>query len=142
MAGRANVYCYATLDLPGLPTIQIGRKAEPLSLAITGSVHEWRGVLPTATTVTIWDATTSAVASWELFIIESSADLLVEVQGTTVATNFDYKVRAGFREIRTMDDILSYNSAGSFAGSAAVIKKVLIRQASGADATVDARFIL
>ncbi len=142
MAGRVNVYCYATLDLPGQPTLQIGRKAEPLSLSVVGTVHEWRGVLPTATTVTLWDATTSPAATFEFLVIEASADLLVEIQGTTVATNFVFKVRSGFRQMLTTDDIFSYAAGGSFGGSAQVVKKVLARQTSGADATVDARFIL
>jgi hypothetical protein len=142
MAGRISISCYASLDLPGQPTLQIGRRAEPLSLAIVGTVHEWRGVLPTATTVTLWDATTSPAATFEFMIVESSADLLIEIQGTTVATNLDIKVRAGFRQILTTDDIMSYAAGGSFGGSAQVIKKVLARQTSGADATVDARFIL
>lgn len=142
MAGRIYLYTYAELELPGLPKVAIGRRGEPLSVSIVGSVHEWRAVLPTATTVTLWDATTSALASFEFLIIESSANLLVEAQGTTVATNFDFTVRAGFRQVLTTDDILAYNAAGSFSGSAQVIKKVLCRQTSGSDATVDARFIL
>lgn len=142
MAGRLLLTSQAEIQIPGAAPLQLGPRGLIYSVAISGLYDQYRGSVANNTTVTVWDATTSSIASFEFFHIVADQSVLVEFQGTTAADNNDIKIRAGWPVYRTLDDILGYSAGGSFGGSAQVVKKIMVRNTSGSAATVQATVVL
>ncbi len=134
-----RAYNYFELQVDGEPARALGGlRGKPNQITVTGNVGGFAGSVATATTVTLWDAATSPCSSFAFFDVRSDRQVSVEFQGTSIANNFVVVVAANGIQQLTSDDILSYAAAGNFAGSSVDVKKILLRNSSGATATVRA----
>lgn len=142
MAGRLILTSQVEIQIPGEPPFEFGGKGNVYGLNISGVFDSWRGSVADAGTATLWDATTSSVASFEFFVVKSSQDVMLELKGTGTVDSFDIKLRANTPFYLTMDDCLAYNAAGGFSGAAQVLKKISVKNSSGSAATIQAVAIL
>lgn len=142
MAGRLLLTSQIELQIPGEPPVELGPRGQTYGVNISGLFDTWRGSIANNTTVTIWDATASSIASFEFAWFKADQAILLEFIGTATADNHDIKLRAGVPFVLTTDDTLGYNAAGGFAGSAQVVKIIKARNTSGSTATLSAYVIL
>lgn len=130
-----------SLPISGEPLIGAGRNTTPRTLTVSGEIDPWMGSCATATTITIYTAATSPVATLGWCWIQADQDIFVEYQGASAANNSTVKVRAGFPEVNSTGTIRTYSAAGSFAGTATAVTKILIRNESGTTTSVRAFFV-
>jgi hypothetical protein len=127
-----------SLPISGEPPVAAGRATTPRTLAVSGEVDPWMGSCATATTVTIYDATTSPVKTILWCWIQADQDIFIEYQGALAANNSTVKVKAGFPEVNSTGTIRTYSALGNFGGSATQITKILARNESGTTTTIRA----
>jgi hypothetical protein len=135
---------YAAFVLPvsGDQPVAAGRNTLPRTLAVSGGVDRWTNSVATATTVTLWDASNSAISSFLYAWIASDQLVTVEYQGGSAANNAGRSVRSGFPEIHSTGTMPTYAAGGGAAGTVVNVTKVVLRNASGSTANIVAIFIL
>lgn len=130
-----------SLPISGEPLIGSGRNTTPRTLTVSGEIDPWMGACATATTLTVYDATTSPVKTLLWCWIQADQDIFVEYQGALAASNSTVKAKAGFPEVNSTGMIRTYAALGSFGGTSTQITKILVRNESGTTATVRAFFV-
>lgn len=93
--------------------------------------------LATGTNLVLYDAAAAPYpADFDFLLIVSDKALSLEIQGTTAAANGNLQIAANVPFILGADDTRAYDAAGGFAGAAQVIKKITVRNDSGASAVI------
>lgn len=137
MAANAYLTCNVVVRADG-KEFPIGTGDLPVTIALTspGGVDARRFDVANAATTTVWDATTSPAGSFILLVLLSDkSNVVVELQGASVADNHHFELLAGVPFILASDDTLRYNAA-SYTGVADDFKKCLVRNSSGAAALI------
>lgn len=91
----------------------------------------------TETLLNIGSGATDDLASFGLFAVISSQDVLIEFKGTTAADNSNLKIKANLPFLINSDDTLAYNASGAFAGAAQDITQIRVKNSSGSSADID-----
>jgi len=112
---------------------QLGTGDLPVAIALTspGGVDARRYDLANGATQTVWDATTSPAGSFKFFaLLSDQSNIMVELQGASVANNHHFELTAGVPFILASDDSLLYNAL-TFTGAADDFKVAKVKNNSG-----------
>lgn len=132
MASSARVYFRVVVDHEG-SRYSLGDDGTPTVLTLTTGGEISRTDYSTATTATetIWDAAVAPTTFKLMVIMADKDDVMLELQGTTVADNHHVELKAGIPFILGSDDTLAYN-ASTFTGAAQKFKKIVAKNNNAA----------
>ena len=109
---------------------QVGTDLIPVSVtgsAVGGACDDFEAAVGAGATVTLWDATTSPVATFTFLALylqpTAAGPLLVELQGTTIADNSHVTLVPGVPFFLGSNGTTAYNAA-SFGGALQSIARV------------------
>ena len=119
---------------------QVGTDLIPVSVtgtAVGGACDDMEAAVAAGAAVTLWDATTSPVASFTFLALylASGGPVLLELQGTTIADNSHLTLVAGVPLFLGSNGTTAYNAA-SFGGALQSIARVRAKNNTGASVSV------
>lgn len=137
MAATAKLFWELRVEIDGTvySWLPEGREV-PIAITVSGpGAQDDRFSVINAATATVWTSA-APTTTFKLFSLVSDQDLLVELWGTTVASNHHFTLKANLPFLLASDGTQAYNAAGGFAGAAQVFTRVDVKNSSGSTATV------
>lgn len=138
----ATAYLTVHVELPLTNnTPVVGSITTPVQVTVGGQYHHRNITLATATTATIYDATTDSPSSFDFIVILSDQDVFLETvvdqNGGVGTEQLAYKLRANLPFILPYDDAKANYTINFAAGTNDVIDLIRIRNESGSTANIE-----
>lgn len=110
---------------------QLGTGDLPVTVALTspGGIDQRQWDIANGATVTFWSSA-APTTGFKAMALLSTVDLMIELQGATVADNHHFKLSANKPFMLFSDDTLLYNAA-SFTGASDDFRSGLAKNSSG-----------